>query len=263
MNNHTFVVLAYKESEYLEECIKSVINQSIKTNVVIATSTPNNHIKSLAKKYNLDIIVNNGEKGLANDFNFALNCVNSKLVTISHQDDVYETDYAKNVLEKYNKYSDTTIIYTDYYEIRNNEKIYKNTNLNIKKFLLFLTRFKNISKFKFIKRSTIRFGNAICCPSVTFCKENIKIQNIFNSHFTCDMDWDAWEKISKIKGRFIYVNKILMGHRVHDESETTKIINNGVRTKEDYEMYCKFWPKFIAKILNKVYKNSEKSNKLS
>ncbi len=46
---HTFVVLAYKESEYLEECIKSVLNQSLKTNVVIATSTPNDYIKNLLK----------------------------------------------------------------------------------------------------------------------------------------------------------------------------------------------------------------------
>ena len=51
---HTFVVLAYKESDLLEECIKSVLNQTIKTNVVIATSTPNDFITKLAKKYNLE-----------------------------------------------------------------------------------------------------------------------------------------------------------------------------------------------------------------
>ena len=33
--NHTFVICAYKESDYLEECIKSVINQSVKSNIVI------------------------------------------------------------------------------------------------------------------------------------------------------------------------------------------------------------------------------------
>lgn len=38
---HTFVVLAYKESVYLEDCILSCINQNYKSNVVIATSTPN------------------------------------------------------------------------------------------------------------------------------------------------------------------------------------------------------------------------------
>ena len=43
---HTYVVLAYKESSYLEECIKSVLNQKYKSNVVIATSTPNKFIKN-------------------------------------------------------------------------------------------------------------------------------------------------------------------------------------------------------------------------
>ena len=51
-----------------------------------------------------------------------------------------------------------------------------------------------------------------------------------------------------------------MGHRISEESTTTDIINNGIRTKEDYDIYCKFWPKFIAKLLAGIYKNSEKSN---
>ena len=31
---HTFVILAYKESEYLESCINSVINQSVKSKIM-------------------------------------------------------------------------------------------------------------------------------------------------------------------------------------------------------------------------------------
>ena len=53
--NHIFVVLAYKESKKLEDCIKSVLNQSLKTNVVVATSTPNKYIKKIADKYNLEV----------------------------------------------------------------------------------------------------------------------------------------------------------------------------------------------------------------
>ena len=45
---HTFVILAYKESDDLEDCIKSVLKQSVKSNVVIATSTPNDFITDLA-----------------------------------------------------------------------------------------------------------------------------------------------------------------------------------------------------------------------
>ena len=90
---HTFVVLAYKESIYLETCIKSVLNQKYKSDVVIATSTPNDFIYNLANKYNLRVIVNNEQKhGIGYDFDFARTCVNSEMVTIAHQDDIYEYD---------------------------------------------------------------------------------------------------------------------------------------------------------------------------
>ena len=51
---HTYVVLAYKESEYLEECIKSVLNQKYPSKVVVATSTPNEFIQNIVRKYSLE-----------------------------------------------------------------------------------------------------------------------------------------------------------------------------------------------------------------
>ncbi len=257
-NIHTFVVLAYKESKYLEECIKSVISQSIKTNVVIATTTDNDFIRNLAKKYKLKVIVGK-HTSIGGDFDFAKNCVNSKLVTIAHQDDLYDEKYAENVINEYNKNNNASIIFTDYYEIRCNEKVYKNTNLKIKRILLTSLKLKRFSGFKFMKRNALRFGNSICCPAVTFVNDNCP-KEVFTSKYKCDVDWFAWEKLSKIKGKFIFIRKCLMGHRISEESTTTDIINNGIRTKEDYDILCKFWPKFIAKLINKYYKKSEKSN---
>ncbi|WP_239453170.1 glycosyltransferase family A protein [Faecalicoccus pleomorphus] len=70
-SKHTFVVLAYKESKYLEKCIQSVLNQSYKSNVVIAT-TPNKYISRLADDYNLEIIMRaNGLPEIRYDFEFA------------------------------------------------------------------------------------------------------------------------------------------------------------------------------------------------
>ena len=50
--NHTFAILAYKESPYLEECIKSVMKQNKNSETLIMTQTPNNYISEIAKKYN-------------------------------------------------------------------------------------------------------------------------------------------------------------------------------------------------------------------
>ena len=76
---HTFAVCAYKESEYLEECIQSLINHDYKSKIIIATSTPNDYIDSLAKKYDIPVYVNEGEGGITQDWNFALSKVDTKL----------------------------------------------------------------------------------------------------------------------------------------------------------------------------------------
>ena len=53
-----------------------------------------------------------------------------------------------------------------------------------------------------------------------------------------------------------------MYHRIHEESETSAGIKDSVRTREDYEMYCKFWPKWFAKILIHFYAKGQDSNQL-
>lgn len=256
---HTFVVLAYKESNKLEDCIKSVLNQSVKTNVVIATSTPNDFIAKMAKKYKLKVIVNKESKGISYDFDFASNCVDSDLITIAHQDDIYDDTYAESVLKKYQKYPKSLILFTDYYEIKNDQKEYSNINLKIKRILLFPLRISPLSGFRFMKRWVIRWGNAICCPAVTFVQKNVPKEK-FSCDFKCNVDWYAWEKLSRLKGNFSYIPKKIMGHRIHEESTTTEIIKENIRTKEDFKMFQKFWPNWIAKKINKIYKNSEKSN---
>lgn len=257
---HTFVVLAYKQSEYLEKCIVSVMNQSIKTNIVIATSTPNDYINKISKKYKLKVIINNGNKGIGQDFDFALNCVNTDIVTIAHQDDIYDYNYAESMIKMYRKFSDAQIIIPKYYEIKNDDKVYNNINLFIKRILLFSLSINRLNHLRFNKRNCIRFGSAIGCPSVSFIKQNIPTE-VFSCDMKCNIDWYGWEKLSKEPGRFVYINKYLMGHRVHDKSTTTEIINNNSRSIEDYKMFLKFWPTIIAKIISKIYKFSEKNNK--
>ena len=57
MIKHTFVICAYKKSEYLEECICSILKQTIKSNVLISTSTDIPFIREMAKKYDIPLYV--------------------------------------------------------------------------------------------------------------------------------------------------------------------------------------------------------------
>lgn len=259
-NIHTFVILAYKKSEFLEECIKSTLNQKYKSKVIIATSTDNDYIRSLAKKYSLKIVVNNNSNGIGADFDFALSCGKTKLVTIAHQDDIYDFDYSYEMVKNYENNKNSIILFSNYYEIKGNKIEKNNINLIIKKIILFPLKIHALSGYKFMKRNSLRFGNAICCPSVTFVKKSVD-KKLFSSELDCNVDWYAWEKLSNRNGKFCYISKYLMGHRIYLESTTSKIIALNARTVEDYKIFLKFWPKPIAKIISKIYVLSEKNNK--
>ena len=80
-NDHTFAICAYKESPYLEECILSLKNQTVKSNIIMATSTPNEWIQGLAEKYEIPLYINTGEGGIAQDWNFAYRQAKTDYVT--------------------------------------------------------------------------------------------------------------------------------------------------------------------------------------
>ena len=58
-NKHTFVICAYKESPYIEECIESLMTQTLKSNIIMVTSTPSQFLTELSEKYDKDLNNNN------------------------------------------------------------------------------------------------------------------------------------------------------------------------------------------------------------
>ena len=257
--NHTFVICAYKESQYLEECIKSVLNQNVKSNVIISTSTPNEYINNLAKKYDIPVFINEGESGIGQDWNFGISKVETDYLTIAHQDDIYKQNYLEEIVNNLEKGNDFIIAFTDYREIKNGKEIELTKNLKIKKILLFPLRI--FKKSKFVRRRVLSLGTPICCPSVTINKK-ITGENPYKTELKCDLDWDTWDKMSKYDGRFLYIPKELMGHRIHEQSETSNLIENNIRLEEDLLMFKRYWPEPIAKFIMKFYKNAVKTNKI-
>ena len=258
---HTFVICAYKESPYLGECIRSLLGQSVKSRVLMVTSTPNDSIRRTAEKYNIPLIINEGEGGIVQDWNFAYKQADTPYVTIAHQDDVYFPEYTEQMLGQMKKERRPLIWFSDYAEIRNGKIVRKNQLLQTKRLMLIPLRVRAFWKSRFIRRRVLSFGCPICCPSVTFARENLP-KTVFQVGFRSAEDWQAWERLSKLKGSFIYNKGIFVGHRIHQDSETSHILQDNQRQKEDYTMFCKFWPKWIARILTKAYSESEKSNEL-
>lgn len=259
--SHTWVICAYRESPYLEECIISLQKQTIDSNIIVSTSTPCPFISDIAKKYGLKLYINTDKQSIADDWNYGYQCAKTALVTIAHQDDIYEPEYLKNVIEAINREKHPLIAFTDYGELRGTDKVYDNTLLKVKKILLFPFRFKAMRHSRFIRRSSLSFGSGICCPSVTYVKYNLP-EKVFERGYRSCVDWQAWEKISRLDGEFVYCHKPLMLHRIHKDSETTRIIADKQRTIENYKMFCCFWPKWFSKIIIRFYDKGEDSNNL-
>lgn len=259
--NHTFVICAYKENPHIELCIKSLLGQTIKSIVILSTSTPNKYINMICEKYGVPLYVNPIHTCAGDDWNFGYSQATTELVTIAHQDDYYEPDYLENILKLANKREDTILIFTDYYELKMGKKVNSNKLLFIKKLINSPLLIPAFWGSKFIRRRTLSIGCAICCPSVTYIKSNAG-ENFFDNKYINSCDYKTWVNLSNKKGAFIYTSKQLLGHRIYPESATSLNITANIRQKEDFEILCEFWPKPIARLINKLYSTSENSNKL-
>lgn len=256
-NNHTFVICAYGDSPFLEECILSLKNQTVKSTIILYTSTPSEHIEHLCQEYSIPYYVKQGG-GIGIDWNNALSFANTRFVTIAHQDDLYKVNYAEKILSEFHRDSKHAIVYSDYVEYRDGREIEANTNLKIKTLMLnVLSWFPN---WMFWRNRILAFGNAICCPAVTYDMDKLNGFQ-FETKMRTNLDWYAWYDISShYRGSFGYVSDKLMCHRIHQDSETSNTIRDNVRTKEDMEMYRLFWPEFMVKILIYFYEKSQESN---
>lgn len=261
---HSFAVLAYKESPFLEDCIKSLLAQTIQSEIFLSTSTPSIFLQKIAKKYNLKIKINTGEKGLAPDFDFALKQAQTEYVTLAHQDDIYLPNYTEEMLKDLKKYPNFLLKFSDYQEIYHGLKETKlrtwTLNLLIKRLIIFLNFFfgSAISSQK-AKKRFLGLGSPIPCPSVLFHVSKLK-DFAFSSQFRINIDWIAWIDLANQAGEFLKSSQILMQHRIHAGSETTRGIQNHLRQDEDLICFEKLWPKFLVKPFYYLYSLSYRTN---
>lgn len=260
MINHSFAVMAYNDSPYLPACLDSIKAQTLDSTIYITTSTPSEYIENISKKYGVDLYITEKGLGIAHDWNFSLHLAKTKYVTLAHQDDLYMKAYTEECLKASEKYKDTLICFTGYHEVIDETKRTRTLLLDVKRFMLwssmpFTNHLKNILR----KNLLVCMGCPIAAPSVMYNLDNLKGFQ-FSSEFSINMDWDAWCRMAGMKGRFVYVKKELLTHRIHPDSATTAGLKNNIRQGEDLKIFKRFWPDFFANQLAKMYARSYKSN---
>jgi glycosyltransferase involved in cell wall biosynthesis len=253
-NQLCFVIPAYGDSPFLEDCISSLKNQSIKASIILATSKPTQFIEEIATNHNLPLKINSDGGGIAADWNFALQQGGDQLVVLAHQDDVYYEDYSSRVLEMFQRNPDLGIAFSDSSEMIDDiEHQYPKRELIKRVLREFAFLRAKVVRTRAAKYRLLCLGCPIPCPSVVFNRSVIP-EFRFSTDFVINLDWEAWTRISNLAAPIGYMRGNLVKHRIHAKSETQAALSDNRRSDEDMRMFLRFWPKSIAKILHFFYR---------
>lgn len=256
---HTFAICAYGDSPYLEQCIRSVTGQTVRSEVLLCTSTPSPYLGRLAERYGIPLRVRRGQPGIREDWQFAWQQASGELVTIAHQDDIYRKNYMEELMLAYGRYPDMAVFASDYMTIRMVDGRAVDDTFNpvwlVKKLLRIPLRARLLSGSRYLKLSALALGNSICCPTCTYSKPLIG-DKLFDSDFTFALDWDNLCTLAARRGRFILSEKPLLAYRVHSQAATYASIHNQKREEEENAMFRKIWPAPVAALLMRIYKKA-------
>ena len=99
------------------------------------------------------------------------------------------------------------------------------------------------------------FGNSICCPASTYRKDRLG-EPLFLEDYKFALDWANLLALAERDGRFICVERPLLYYRVHDGATTKQGIVNNDRAREEEEMFRRFWPEAVVKLLMIPYRTA-------
>ena len=253
--HHTFAVCAYKDSPYLEECLRSLAGQTISANIILCTSTPSPYIEETAGRYGIPVYVREGKSDIQDDWNFAYETARTRYVTLAHQDDVYQPDYLESFLQAVKKYPDISLYFTAYTAIRNGKPDLGERTCQVKRLLCSLVRFHRLAALGFVKKSCLCLGNSISCPMVTYDRETAG-ERPFRSRLKFALDWEFFWKMAGKPGRFYYESRPKGFFRIHEGATTSGFTADHRRSAEEAEMFSHFWPRPIVRLLMRFYSKS-------
>lgn len=259
--DHTFVICAYRDNPYLGETIQTLQNQTTPSAVMVSTSTPSEYIRTTCKVHQVPLVINEHPHYAGDDWNYGYDQAQTRLVTIAHQDDDYDQRYVETLISRMNDYPEGEVLmcFTDYRELRKSGPVVNNTLLRIKRIMNASFSHKSLNDKKVVKKLVLGFGCPICCPSVLLNKEMLG-PAVFDTRFRDSCDYMTWVNLANRPGRFLYVDEILLGHRIYEESATSRNLAENIRTGETLEILSQIWPRPIAKLVNIVYSKSEGLN---
>ncbi len=260
--DHTFVIPIYRSAPALPALLRSLQEQTVRSSILLASSTPSPELKEFANRSGLALHIHPQRVDIATDWNFALSVAQTRFVTLAHQDDLFAPTYVARLQAALRRNSGALLAFCDYSEHTPLGERPANVNLRIKRILRERAfRGRECIRQTADKLRLLSLGNPICCPSVMLDREVLPDFR-FPAGFQSNLDWMAWLELARRPGGFVYVRDSLVSKGVHPASETTVTIGNRARLQEDRALFGVLWPAPIAAVLAAVYRMSYVANRI-
>lgn len=249
---HAFVVPVFGCSPFLEDCLRSLVTQTLSSRVVITTSTPSDFLDAVAGRFGVPVIVNPLREGIAEDWNFALCVTDARYVTLAHQDDVYDPSFLERTLVSFSRQVGA-LCFTGYREVDDEGRTSSSKISRIKHLITAATIGSRPRPPRWRLRAFLSLGNPLPCSSVTLDRRRLPDFR-FSTGYASNLDWDAWLRLLDQRVRFLFVPERLVGRRHNRLTATAGLIADGRRRSEDLTMFRRIWPHRLGTAIAFIYR---------
>tara|TARA_B100000927_G_scaffold113045_1_gene91348 strand:- start:37472 stop:38275 length:804 start_codon:yes stop_codon:yes gene_type:complete len=206
----------YNSSEFISECLDSVISQSLENfEIIIADNCSSDNTVEIIKKMNISnikIIQNKKNVGMAKNFNIVCNEASGKYIKLLPSDDRIAINSLQKSLESFETHNNISLVVSS-------KKI---INKSSKKIIGKMSSFnEGIHNGNDVIRKILNSGrNPLGEPTVAmFKKEDFKKVGGFNEKYKLTLDIDLWIRLLQ-EGNLYFIEEPLGDFRVHFKSES-------------------------------------------
>jgi glycosyltransferase involved in cell wall biosynthesis len=253
--SHAFVVLAYGASPYLAGCLRSLRAQTRPSPIIVTTSTPSEAIAAAAREAGAELRVNPERRGIAADWNFALQAADARYLTLAHQDDLYAPAFTETTLDLFARHPEGALAFTSQREIDDQGAPRASRVSRVQRLLEAATLGRREVAAGLRMRLFLSFGNPLPCSSVTFDRRRLP-SFAFAEGFASNLDWEAWWSLLQQGHVFLHAPEPLVLRRRNALTETSRQIAGGGRAREDRAMFSRIWPAPLDRALAALYASS-------
>jgi len=238
------ITVVYNGEKYLEQTIKSVINQTYKSiEYIIIDGGSTDKTLDIIKKYEKHIAywVSEPDKGLYDAMNKGIGVAKGELIGMINSDDWYEPNAVELIVNAYKNNPNKTIFHADRYDVD------ESGNRKIKKF--------HPSNFKFKY-----YGMTYNHPSMFITKDEYK-KHLYNTELRALSDYQfVLEAFLRNRDTFLYIDKAIVNYRldgISGQMALSDLLKEGYLARKNagmvvYENYFSVIVRILVSTFNKL-----------